>query len=503
MDVKQFLRVVVLVVISSSGLAGQTVDFQRLFASDSDQSAGHDGPQIDPELSALSARLDAVEAENALLRAHLVGTPVTSSSGVTLASSCDRAYSDPSGCDRCGSCQCNGDCGWIDQLSETCKEKLSWNLGNGWRIKPFGKLRGDVIYSEAPQTADAVVIFLNPRQPGISEDQSTVHGKATQLNFALTGPKCGDWSTGGLIAINFFGPQPIRNQSGANIVNAYGEIKNENWGFRFGRMTDLFGPNNPTTVNYVAQRGAGNIGIYRGAFNVDRYITWSDTMKWTLSGRISQQNILDYTVVPAIRGKDAGWPNIESRIGVELGRQCDFGRPVEIGLSGFIGETQAIQDAILDSDFILLGADDINQSRGAAIDFKFQGPKVGVRGEGWWGKAAGTYFVATLQTANPQNNLPIESVGGWSEIYYHCSPKTTIHCGYGIDDPKDSRLGFITASDLIGQIRFNDVAWINLFHNVTESFQVGFEVSHRDTKYLVPTFDNSGFVYHFMSQLAY
>ena len=490
-------------------LSAQTVDFTTLFTA---QESATPLESAEPKrgrpqrigMADFAARLDAIEAENQALRAELMN--VTSSpSSVTQAShcgACDSLRCD-GGCDGCGGCSSAEDCGWVDQLSESCKEKLSWNLGNGWRIKPFGKLRGDVIYSEAPQTADAIVIFLNPNQPGIPEDQSTVHGKATQLFFALEGPKYGSWQTGGLIALNFLGPQPIRNQSGANIVNAYGEIKNDKWGFRFGRMLDLFGPLDPTTVNYIAQRGAGNIGIFRGAFNVDRYITWNEKAKTTLSARISQQNILDYTVVPAIRGKDAGWPNIEARVGVALGPQCDFGRPFEIGLSGFVGETQAIRDALLDLDFIQLGADSVNQSRGAAIDLQLKGARFGFRGEGWWGKAAGTYFVATLQTANPENDIPLESVGGWGELYYNWSKKTLFHGGYGIDDPLDSRLGFLTTSDVIGQIRFNDVAWVNVFHNLTESFQVGFEFSHRDTKFVNPLFDNSGFVYHFISQLAY
>lgn len=417
-------------------------------------------------------------------------------------SSCDLPSCDGPSCDGCGSAGCE-DCGWVDQLSEACKEKLSWNLGNGWRIKPFGQLRGEAIYSQAPQTADAVIIFLNPKQPGIEEDQSTVHGKTSQLSFSLDGPTCGGWSTGGLLVVNFLGPQPIRNQSGANIVNAYGEIKNDQWRFAFGRMFDLFGPIAPTTVNGINHRGAGDIGIFRGAFNVDRYITMSDKAKWTLSARISQQNILDYTFVPEIRGKDAGWPNIEARIGLQLGSECDYGRPFEIGCSGFVGETQAVADSLLTQGAILLAEDDVSQSSGFAIDLQLKGPRFGVRGEGWWGKGAGTYFVATLQNANPQTNVPIESVGGWGELYFKWSNKTTLHGGYGIDDPLDSRLGFFPGGDIIGGITLNDVGWINVMHQVTDSFQLALEVSHRRTQYLNSTFDNSGMVYHMASTLKF
>ena len=131
--------------------------------------------------------------------------------------------------------------------------------------------------------------------------------------------------------------QPLRNQSGANIVVAQGEVKNERWRFAFGRMLDLFGPLIPSSVNYIAQRGAGNVGIYRGAIHVDRFITPNDSSRCTLSTRIAQQDINDYSVIPSVRGKDNGWPNIEGRIGLELGPECETGRPFEVGLSGVVG----------------------------------------------------------------------------------------------------------------------------------------------------------------------
>jgi hypothetical protein len=120
------------------------------------------------------------------------------------------------------------------------------------------------------------------------------------------------------------------------LLNAYGELKNDDVRFAFGRVFDLFGPIAPNTVNMGQQRGAGNVGFYRGAIHLDRYLTWSDVHKWTLSARIAQQTINDYLVVPQIRGKDNGWPNIEMRVGVELGQLQDGVRPLEIGVSGLI-----------------------------------------------------------------------------------------------------------------------------------------------------------------------
>lgn len=39
------------------------------------------------------------------------------------------------------------------------------------------------------------------------------------------------------------------------VLNAHGEVKNDYWRFSFGRMFDLFGPINPSTVNMGLERG--------------------------------------------------------------------------------------------------------------------------------------------------------------------------------------------------------------------------------------------------------
>ncbi len=308
--------------------------------------------------------------------------------------------------------------------------------------------------------------------------------------------------------MNFMGSQPLRNFSGANIILGYAEVKNDQWRFAFGRWLHLSSPITPSTVNQLQQLGAGNIGIYRGAFHIDRYLTVSDAAKWTLSGRISQQDISDYQGIPAVRGKDNGWPNIEGRIGLELGPMCDYGRPLEVGLSGVVGEIQAIEDPFIDFDpdiIIFPGSDEIEQTRGVCLDFQLKGPKLGLRGELWWGQAAGTYFVGTLQSLNPENDQAVESVGGWAEVYCKVNPCVTMHVGYGVDDPRNNTLGFVDPLDpnAVGQISYNEVAWWNLIWNVTDYFDMEFEVSHRRTRYLVATAHNEGTLFHFASTLKF
>ena len=51
----------------------------------------------------------------------------------------------------------------------------SKNSANGWKIVPFGRLRGELIYSSLPLTTnDAVILSLNPNDPAVDEDATSI-----------------------------------------------------------------------------------------------------------------------------------------------------------------------------------------------------------------------------------------------------------------------------------------------------------------------------------------
>ena len=139
----------------------------------------------------------------------------------------------------------------------------------------------------------------------------------------------------------------------------------------------------------------------------------------------------------------------------------------------------------------------------SCIDAQMRGESIGFRGEAWWGQAAGTYFVAILQSINPQTDQAIESLGGWGEIYFRVSPRVTTHVGFGVDDPRDGDLGFVDPVNGVGQISYNEVAWWNAIWNVNKFFELALELSHRRTRFLDPSADNEGGTVHFASTFNY
>ena len=69
-------------------------------------------------------------------------------------------------------------------------------------------------------------------------------------------------------------------------------------------------------------------------------------------------------------------------------------------------------------------AGDIATAWGGCLDAQLTGDIFGALGEVWMGQAAGTHFMAALQSLNPNIQpddtllpTPIRSFGGWGELY--------------------------------------------------------------------------------------
>jgi len=316
------------------------------------------------------------------------------------------------------------------------------------------------------------------------------------MRFHEAGPQVGCIQLGGMILFNFLGDRPALNQATPFFLRGYGELKNENWRFAFGQQGDLFNPLNPVTVNFGGHKQAGNGGAFRGSLRLERFLRPRDDVQWTIQSAISQQVVTDFIVDPRIVGTDNGWPNVEGRVGLGLGRACGSTRPVELGVSGVIGETRA---------FGLLG-EGVFTTWGVATDAQFTHGRWGTRGEFFVGQAIGTYNLGIGQSLDPTGFSAIRSIGGWGDVWYKLTPCLTAHVGYGIDNPNDDDVGQFLDDDLnpvTGQRSRNEVAWANLIWDVSQHFDVAFEVSYRETDYVAPSESNSAMIYHFRSRLKY
>ena len=397
-------------------------------------------------------------------------------------------------CDPHGPIQCSQDQLCPSMESSAAFDSLAWKKGP-WQITPYGFLTGEVIAASTSVTARPFILFVN-NDIGTDEKEFTVHGQTTAVGVNITGPKVGTLQSGGNVLFNFLGDRPVLNQSTPFLLRAYGQLANEDWRFGFGVAPDIFGPRTPTTVNFGGNLQAGNIAAFRGQLRAERFIQVADDVRWTTMGAISQQVVTDFTRDPGAIGTDNGWPNVEGRLLLGFGEFKAGESPFEIGVAGVIGETRAI------------GLTDRNVSStwGVSIDGLIDVGRWGASFEAFTGEAIGTYNAAIGQSLNPEDGEAIATVGGFAEVW--CKPVDCLawHIGYGTDDPHNQDLGQIldnSGTPIAGQKSRNTVYWTNLMWNVTDFFQLDFEVSRRETDYIAPSVSNEAMIYHFRTRLTF
>ena len=194
----------------------------------------------------------------------------------------------------------------------------------------------------------------------------------------------------------------------------------------------------------------------------------------------------DFVGVTDAIASDNGWPNFECRAAFGLRRHDEGTRqPIEIGISGLVGEVRAVGALA-----------NISTTWAAMIDFRVEGEIVGLRGELWTGDALGTYGGGIGQSLNLVSGQAIHSSGGWLESYCKLTSYVTTHLGVGIDDPLDTDLS-------AGQRLHNRAIWANVLWDMTEQWQFGFEVSQWQTDNLAPSGDNEAIIFQYRTQFSY
>lgn len=420
----------------------------------------------------------------------------------TIHATYDLTVEDPAQMDGCEFGLCDGDkpvCQGLGPLCNCCEKSFSLNKGP-WRIVPFGFLAGEAIGATTGTVARPMILYLNSQLgAGFTEDQFTVHGQTSALGLNFSGPSIGSFQLGGMLLYNYLGSRPVLNQSSPFFLRGYGELKNEYWRITFGQNGDLFNPLDPVTVNFGGNKQAGNAGSFRGSLRAERFMRPSERVQWTLQAAISQQVVNDFVTDPFVIGTDNGWPNVETRVALALGKGRNGQRPFELGVSSVIGEIRSLGLVQVVSD-----------TWGVSLDANISGKRIGVRGEFLVGEAIGTYNAAIGQSLNPDTLQPIATYAAWGDIWVKLTDSLTFHIGYGVDDPRNEDLGVIrqdpfdpTSQAIAGQRSRNEVAWTNLMWDVSEYFDVAFEVSHRETDYIAPSVSNNAMIYHFRSRLKF
>jgi len=357
-------------------------------------------------------------------------------------------------------------------------DKKSWNTLNFKNISftLTGRLAGEAIFTSDATDTRAFTLYALPRTAQRAP-QSTITGQSTTLGLKVNGPQIKKWMLGGYVQFDFHGSRPSLNEAGAYLLNAYVEIANESWRFRFGAMEDLIAPLNPIMVNWTSSQAAGNLGgTYRGHFRADYFTKKKENIRWQLSAAISQTVVNDKIDDENGIVTDNGMPNFIGRIGIQLGSEKEDGaRPFEIGLSGLYTQLASA---------IVTGTEKyISDANALAFDLRWEVNKVGLRAEVFAGKGMGTHMGGIGQSVNLDNAKSIHSKGEFGQIWYRPIPKIMVSVIYGIDDPENNDLSS-------SQRSLNSLHAANIFIELLRDFELAVEIGRWQTDYITPAIDN-------------
>ena len=358
------------------------------------------------------------------------------------------------------------------------------------QVTPFGAIYGEMIHSENTISLRGSPLFLVPGPAaGIDDSRFTVSGQQSLVGLKIAGPDMGSFTSGGVVAANFFGEQPVANNPGLFFLLANAELRNDRWRFWIGQDADGIGRQNTNSPSWVSHKMQGNFGQIRPGFRVERYFPCSETIDSSLYFGVTQQAVNDFIAMPGIAGIDNGWPNVEMRWESTFGAKAEAGRPVLFAIGGLIGETRAVDD---------LAMSGINVSTSWAVipEVRIEGERLGFQGEAFIGQAMGTYNGAIGQSLNPMDGEAIYSAGGFGELFWKATPYFTASIGYGIDNPRDRDLGLVTP--MIGQRSRNESYWLNFIWKISDEWESRFEVSHLATDYVAPSNNSDAMICHFL-----
>jgi hypothetical protein len=326
-------------------------------------------------------------------------------------------------CCRCYPCECA-------QKPAPCIEcpHVSTLLPN-WNVNIFGALQANMMFNTARPVAPGIPLFLFP---GVAQPENTVdvHARSSSLGALLSGPEVHDFKAGGVVMALFYNDALIVDRYGVLPIQAFGELRNEDWRFAAGLQFNVFAPNLPTMLTFSALLASGNAGNnFPGQFRVERYLHPSDDAQWTFQAALSdpiatgvttQQPISSIiTGTPAIRvTEDNGWPNIEGRVAYAVGEKRQEGlearRAFEIGASAVGGQLRTA---------IPFNPNVVANTYGVSADLRWRVNEYwGIVGEAFVGEGLGFLNAGVLQSTNSATFRGIRTRGAWGEIYYYFTP---------------------------------------------------------------------------------
>ena len=164
-----------------------------------------------------------------------------------------------------------------------------------FNVNIFGALKLDMIFNTARPLAAGTPFFLLPDSiAGLDQTTVDIHARQSMLGAAFTGPQIGSFQSGGLLTALFYNDAVIVDRYGLLPLQAYGELRNQDWRFAAGLQFDIFAPGLPTVLPFSALAASGNPGnSFRGQIRLERFLNPANDVQWTIQLGISEPITID------------------------------------------------------------------------------------------------------------------------------------------------------------------------------------------------------------------
>lgn len=289
--------------------------------------------------------------------------------------------------------------------------------------------------------AGAPLFLLPPPASGNPTNTFDINARQTAFGAAFTGPPVVGFTPAATVLVFIQNDSLTSDAYGLLPYNVFAELRNDDWRFAAGLMSDVFNPGNPTTIPLLKLFFSGNTGSFAGALRAEHF--YKPDPAFQLTTQVALRKPIASVVTSNQRLiEDNGWPNVEGRVAAGLGAVEELAggrklRWLEVGVSGVVGQLRngtilapTNTDLIARSTITVWG---LGADVQAALTERF-----GLAGEFFVGQGLGEYNGGIGQTFG-RNLQAIRTAGGWGEAYYYVTDQLHVHTGYGIDAPGPRR----------------------------------------------------------------
>jgi hypothetical protein len=357
-------------------------------------------------------------------------------------------------------------------------------LAGGLEVKPYGFVKGDMVYATGGVLSFGNYSLLAPQivSSDTALENPAVGFTAQHTRLGLKGSVGENLKVGGLIEMDFFTGTGYDANASPRIRLAYASLSKSKWEIHAGQQWDLFSPNNPLTNNTNGNMWyAGNQGFRRPQFQFGYKMPMKDVVP------MLQLAICEATRDPAktlVTSKDTALP-IDSLSGTTdtnaMGADNLSGMPMIQGrLSAKVMDKHVVGVYFAYASFdpnANVSNDDFTAT-GFGFDFNLKFHKllnlVGEVNSGTNLNNANLFTVA----GNGKKNEDHKNLGVWLNAISKPHDHFNFVLGFGMDqnETDDSKL-------VPGAIESNMVIYGDAIFPISDGFSLALEVANISTSF--------------------